>query len=730
MTDRSIHDDMAGGDADDPLLAEALNAYVAETEAGRRPLRRAFLDRYPQLTEQLSACLDGLAFVQSAAGQLRDPRARHNAAIDPATAKPLGDFRLIRQIGRGGMGVVYEAEQISLGRRVALKVLPLAAAMDQRQLHRFHNEAQAAAQLHHTNVVPVYAVGCERSVHYYAMQLIEGQSLADVIRDLKTNHRLSDEPSASLATLRTQQRREFYRAVALLGAQAADGLEYAHRMGVVHRDIKPGNLLLDHAGTLWIADFGLAQLHSDNAGEGLTRSGDLLGTLRYMSPEQASGRAVLLDQRTDVYALGATLFELVTLRPAMEGETQVELLKQIEQTDPPSACAIDPMIPQQLAVIMGQALAKDPAERYQDAAAMAADLRRFLNDQPIKARPMSIRQKLSRWGRRHRRGVAIGVGLLMLFTAGLLVATLLIAQANHRVKLAYNQERARAIQAEQSYQQAREVVDLLTRFAAEELADNPMANDERRAMLTQAMVYYQQFLDERGAADDDAEELAQAREDLNVLLEEMNAREGLRRAGEQAELLGMRVVRRELGLGPDRLQREMIEDAFSLDYPAMSAQTPSQRCATYLSAITQGQAAIREHLTPEEARRLQQITWQVQGARAMADPVMIDDLGLSAEQQLQINAVLSQAFDDWKVFNVSIPDQPGPSPQWRDDSSSRQLRGQKIHAKTLHDALQCLTSEQREIWAQRIGEPFARDDLPSRIGSGMGPIFGSERGKP
>src|SRR5262249_46362898 len=218
----------------------------------------------------------------------------------------LGDFRLLREVGRGGMGIVYEAEQISLGRRVALKVLPYAATMDPKQLQRFRNEAKAAASLHHEHIVPVYAVGCERGVHYYAMQFIDGRTLADMIQDLRAGPASVSEgpqtatvvwhppresvasvksaadtsPVAALSTQVGRKDKAHYRWIAELIVQAADALEHAHVVGVVHRDVKPGNLLVDATGKLWVADFGLARLGTD---AGLTMSGDLLGTLRYMS---------------------------------------------------------------------------------------------------------------------------------------------------------------------------------------------------------------------------------------------------------------------------------------------------------------------------------------------------------------------------------------------------------------------------------------------------------------
>jgi serine/threonine protein kinase len=232
----------------------------------------------------------------------------------------LGDFKILRELGRGGMGVVYEAEQVSLNRRVALKVLPLAATMDPRQLERFRHEARAAGLLHHPHIVPVYGVGCERGVHYYAMQLIEGCSLAAVIEGRRGSEpasgpepaaagRAQTRPLAGPGTVPSRRAQQPFRRVAELVSQVADALEYAHAMGVVHRDVKPANLLLDAGGNVWVTDFGLARLGESS---GLTISGDLLGTLRYMSPEQALARHALVDHRTDVYSLGATLYELLT----------------------------------------------------------------------------------------------------------------------------------------------------------------------------------------------------------------------------------------------------------------------------------------------------------------------------------------------------------------------------------------------------------------------------------
>ena len=346
----------------------------------------------------------------------------------------------MREIGRGGMAIVYEAIQMSLGRRVALKVLPFAATFDAKHLQRFRQESQAAAHLHHANIVPVHGVGCERGIHFYAMQLIDGQSLDVVVRQLRheagmgpleasladrpsstRNHKSSDpssigqtehwEPevndpatarppvaadqidttqrqlSAHFSTHRTGKEPERYRTITRYMAQAAEALEYAHQEGIVHRDIKPANLLIDLRGNVWITDFGLAHFHE---APGLTHTGDVMGTIRYMSPEQASGQRVVLDHRTDIYSLGATFYELLTLHPLFAGRTRHTLLSDVLNHDPRSPRSLDRRIPEELEIVVLKAISKNPADRYASAQELADDLHRFLRDEPIWAKRPSL----------------------------------------------------------------------------------------------------------------------------------------------------------------------------------------------------------------------------------------------------------------------------------------------------------------------------------------------------
>jgi serine/threonine protein kinase len=433
-------------------VLKVLEEYLAKLEHGAPPHPEELLAEHPDLTDQLQAYLASLDFLHKAALSLHGPpRPESPRADDPDAAQfgCLGDFRILREVGRGGMGVVYEAEQISLGRRVALKVLPFAATMDSRQLQRFQNEARAAASLEHPHIVPVYGVGCERGVHYYAMKFIDGQSLSELIQELKTaeerNHRATENTEkkqntktysslGSLCTLWQRRSPDFYKSVAELGIQAAEALEHAHSLGIVHRDIKPANLMIEQAagstqqaaGRLWITDFGLARTAAD---AGLTMTGDVLGTLRYMSPEQALAKHGLVDHRTDVYSLGVTLYELLTGRPAVEGKDREEILNSITLDEPRSPRRLDSAIPRDLETIVLKAMEKNPADRYATAKELADDLRHYLEDRPIRARRPSLRQRLAKWARRNQAVVRSASVVLFLAVIGLGVSTVLIARA-------------------------------------------------------------------------------------------------------------------------------------------------------------------------------------------------------------------------------------------------------------------------------------------------------------
>ena len=323
---------------------------------------------------------------------------------------PLGDFVTVRELGRGGMGVVYEAMQVSLNRPVALKILPAVSADDPSRLRRFRVEAQAAACLSHPHIVPVYLVGSDGGTHFYAMKLVEGKTLARVIAE------------ARRATARTGRRAgPTPREAAALAKQAAEALQYAHEQGIVHRDVKPSNLLVEAPGWLWVTDFGLARVPG---AADLSSPGALLCTLRYASPEQVVGDRAGVNHRTDVYSLGATLYELVSLRPAFPIDDRIALLKAIAGREPVPLRRLDPSVPRDLETVVAKAMAKDAARRYATAGELADDLGRFLDDRPIKARPAGRSDRLGKFARRHRGAAAAAVAFVAVGAAAAVGASL------------------------------------------------------------------------------------------------------------------------------------------------------------------------------------------------------------------------------------------------------------------------------------------------------------------
>lgn len=492
--------------ADDGDLAELLERIASRLKAGENVTLEEFVALWPEQEREIRELYPAIAAmvgmgVDSPSSSDVPPFSLLEASS--ILARPsrhrLGDFQILREVGRGGMGVVYEAEQISLGRRVALKVLPFAAMLDERLLKRFKNEARAAATLEHPHIVSVHFIGCERGIHFFAMQFVDGQTLEELIRRLKSDSPSDSTPARSAAetasllgpsqkpppsvpaeeeqeegqdmvveelpaeadesssfgywlpgdawkssrrnaadseAVNTRARSEdpttslasggsLYHRIAQLAVQAADAVEHAHQQRIIHRDLKPSNLMLDEHGHIWVTDFGLATTLADN---NLTLTGDLIGTLRYSSPEQAGGGGVV-DHRTDIYSLGITLYELLALRPGFDAEDRHQLLEQILHKEPPRLRKVRPDIPVDLEVIVHKAISKDPQERYQTARDFADDLRRFLSHQPIKARPPAAWEAAIKWVRR-RPGVA-----LVMLGASLAAVAVAIALSLYTVQL-------------------------------------------------------------------------------------------------------------------------------------------------------------------------------------------------------------------------------------------------------------------------------------------------------
>lgn len=453
-----------------------------------------YCEKHPQYADLLRQLMPSMKMLADIGDT---DEANHHASIG---GKPLGDFRLIREIGRGGMGVVYEAEQLSLNRRVALKVLPFAAMIQPNHLRRFHNEAQAAACLHHPHIVPVHAVGSDRGIHFYAMQLIEGRSAAELIADQKQRRSTDNTqlkqptsevrrntadgetvPLADLLTLPTFDQNRMCRQIARLGAEAAHALHYAHSQGVIHRDIKPANLLIDQLGSLWITDFGLASVNNDLS---LTVSDQLIGTFRYMSPEQAAGIEAI-DQRSDVYSLGITIYELLTLKKAVRGETRQAILHEIANVEPTPPTTLLPSISADLETIVLKAIAKEPADRYQSAKQFAEDLERFIQHKPIVAKRPTRLQRVTKWCVRHRYVTAASVAVLCLISIASVVGAMLLSQA-------YRSESEQRKRAEASLQIAVRAIDqVYGEFVGNELDDTAELTPKQERLLSVAKELYE-----------------------------------------------------------------------------------------------------------------------------------------------------------------------------------------------------------------------------------------------
>ena len=445
MTDNQDHDD-----AGVTIIDELIDDYVSRLQAGEEPSVADYCSRHPQLQDEIRDLFPMLTVMER-----RKPRPGSDDTHRTLPPKQLGGYVLIREIGRGGMGEVFEARHIQINRRVALKILPARLSSDRKALARFQREARAIAAVHHTNVVPLFEFGSDQGWDFLAMQLIDGLGVDKLVERLRDGDR-SD--SGGLMTAEAEElgwqaagddetgdmriegaawtceslvddansgeggispRR--FRAVAALGLQIASALKHAHQLGVIHRDVKPSNILVDRHGVAWLTDFGLAKTDDEE----LTQTGDFLGTLRYTAPERFSGKC---DERSDLYALGLTLYELLSLQPGFETLDRMELIHEIATTTPADIRSKVPSIPVDLATIITKCIDHDPQQRYQSAGELAEDLRRFLVGEPIRARKLSPWESFVRWQKRNR----VLAALLLLST---LTAVGAVAGSIHEARL-------------------------------------------------------------------------------------------------------------------------------------------------------------------------------------------------------------------------------------------------------------------------------------------------------
>jgi len=407
------------------ILETAIAEFSERVRQGQTPSVDEYVARYPDLAEELRELLPTIVDLE----HLKSRQERVTGgltSLGPLKIQKLGDFELIREIGRGGMGIVFEARQESLARRVAIKVLPRQPWQNAKQLEQFKHEAQVAARLHHTNIVQIYGVGEDEGYHYYAMQLIEGEGLGRLIQWLShistdTAGPASDQLGSLCKPLFGSPRDvtacapSYWQGVARIGLQVAEALAYAHDQGVIHRDIKPANLLLDRQGIIWITDFGLAHAARE---AGVTQPGSTAGTLRYLAPEQFQGH---VDARSDIYSLGITLYELLTLTPAYETSDQTSLIRSITQSEPLQPRKVRPGIPRDLETVVLKAMARDPQRRYVSAQDLADDLRNYLLDLPIRARRLGFEERLWLWTKRNPTVAALTMTVIFcLMAAGVI----------------------------------------------------------------------------------------------------------------------------------------------------------------------------------------------------------------------------------------------------------------------------------------------------------------------
>jgi WD40 repeat protein/serine/threonine protein kinase len=474
---------MSEGPSEFDPVEELADSFLARYRRGERPSLSEYARQHPELAEQIRELFPALVVIEELGSVEADSTAGRDTGFSEGSSvrRQLGEYQILREIGRGGMGVVYEAVQESLGRHVALKVLPFHGLLNPAHLERFRREARAVARLHHTNIVPVFGVGEHEGIAYYAMQFILGQGIHEVLQEVRrlracksgcappqrllaasvaeslvsgqfarsgvrsqgSGIRVSPTPDpsplipetlSSHSHITAQPEAQYFHSIAQIALQVAEALEYAHGEGVLHRDIKPSNLLLDTRGRVWVTDFGLAKADET---EDLTDPGDIVGTLSYMAPERFQGKA---DGRSDVYGLGITLYELATLQPAFTDSRRARLIEKVTRDEPRRPRKLDHKIPRDLETIVLKAIAKDANQRYATAGAMAQDLRRFLSDRPIQARRATLGERAWRWCRRNPMVAALSTAVVVF-----VITTAVVASVS---AVWLRQEAARARQAE------------------------------------------------------------------------------------------------------------------------------------------------------------------------------------------------------------------------------------------------------------------------------------------
>jgi len=667
-------------DQRDPLEVLAAE-FIERQRQGQCPSIFEYAAEHPDLAAEIEDLFPTIAAMEQLKTH-KEEASGARASLGALKLERLGDFRILGEIGRGGMGIVYEAFQESLGRHVAVKVLPRQSLLNPRQLQRFRREAQTAARLHHSNIVPVFGVGEQEGFHYIVMQLIRGVGLDAILGELQQSGLpgtaagveqgggepraapvkeavrlagllvrgqfgpsrdfsaaspgsaetagLSWEESTAItpssgASVRSEDVRgssgdgangggapvrvdaaiepprpeawqfgpSFWQSVAVIGLQVAEALQYAHAHHTLHRDIKPANLLLDSQGVVWITDFGLAKAVEQDQ---VTQTGAVVGTLRYMAPEQLSGRT---DARSDVYSLGLTLYELLTLRPAFEDTDRSSLIHKITVGAPTRPRKLNPAIPRDLETIVLKATAHDPADRYRSAGELAHDLQCFLEDRPILARRASGVERLWRWSRRNRVVAALAASTLVLLVLVAVVASVgYVRTAKQRKK------------AEETSALALEALDnIFQQFAPDRIPSassltvvgdaneeitvpvQPVLSKEAAALLERMLAFYDRLASQSG---DDAK-LRRKVAEANRRVGDIRQRLGQYEESKSAYLRAIELYRRLAGAsGQDaNLPTEMarIQNELGNVYMATNKQEEGQESHLDALATLEGASA-------------------------------------------------------------------------------------------------------------------------------------------
>jgi len=382
------------------LLEQIVERFTEEVRAGNNPSVEQWVQDHPDLSEELNDLLSSVAMIEGLKNFTPTTSIPQSRFADIEIPDYLGEYKIVGEIGRGGMGIVLEAVHETLGRRVAIKVMVPGALSTPTHLERFHREAIAAASLHHTNIVSVFGAGEDQGFHFYVMEFVDGQSISQMLKNrLNENQETAEFPLPSSTGVAETQTNEGetvelkyssdpiettalgpdrYKWVAETGIQIADALAYAHEKEILHRDIKPANLVLDANDTVWLTDFGLAKSIQGGIDQTVvTKTGDILGTPQYMAPESFSGN---YDYRSETYCLGLTLYELATLKPAFANASTPEVIRAVTAASPTAPRKIDPNLPADLSTVIEKAIAKEPIQRYQTAAELRDDLRAFVED--------------------------------------------------------------------------------------------------------------------------------------------------------------------------------------------------------------------------------------------------------------------------------------------------------------------------------------------------------------